>query len=56
MLAPQPTRYDALPRPDLQIERVRGSDAARVVYEVTYLDANLRITRCGRQLMIHRRA
>jgi hypothetical protein len=29
--------------------------ATRVVYEVTYLDAALRITRCGRQLMVHRR-
>jgi hypothetical protein len=35
---------------------VRGSNAARVVYEVTYLDAGLRVTRCGRQLLVHRRA
>jgi hypothetical protein len=34
---------------------VRGPGAARVAYEVTFVDAGLRITRCGRQLLLHRR-
>jgi uncharacterized protein YqjF (DUF2071 family) len=34
---------------------VRGPDAARLVYEIGYADADLRITRCGRQLLVHRR-
>ena len=38
-----------------QIEAARGPSAARVEYLVTFVDAQLRVTRCGRQVMVHRR-
>jgi hypothetical protein len=50
-----PTRLYKTPM-HTQIERLRGSEAARVTYEVTFLDQNLRVTRCGSQLLVHRRA
>ncbi|KAI8475409.1 MAG: hypothetical protein J3K34DRAFT_456314 [Monoraphidium minutum] len=38
------------------IEGVQGPAAARVTYEITFFDAGLRVTRAGRQTMVHRRA
>lgn len=36
-------------------EALRGEGATRAVYEVTFVDAALRVTRAGEQLLIHRR-
>jgi hypothetical protein len=38
------------------ISQLRGEGAAAASYEVTYVDAQLRVTRAGDQLLLHRRA
>lgn len=38
------------------ITQLRGEGAAAASYEVTYVDAQLRVTRAGDQLLLHRRA
>ncbi len=37
------------------VEAVRGPGATRVIYDITYVDDSLRVTRCGDQLLLHRR-
>lgn len=37
------------------MEAVRGVGVTRVIYDVTYVDEHLRVTRCGDQLLLHRR-
>jgi hypothetical protein len=37
------------------MEAVRGAGVTRVIYDVTFVDDSLRVTRCGDQLMVHRR-
>lgn len=37
------------------MESVRGVGVTRVIYDVTYVDDALRVTRCGDQLLLHRR-
>ena len=39
----------------LELAAVRGASVARVEYVTTFLDDSLRITRCGRQTLIHSR-
>jgi hypothetical protein len=38
------------------ITQLRGEGAAAASYDVTYVDAQLRVTRAGDQLLLHRRA
>eukprot|EP00878_Enallax_costatus_P042227 GHUV01049400.1.p1 GENE.GHUV01049400.1~~GHUV01049400.1.p1 ORF type:complete len:183 (-),score=29.10 GHUV01049400.1:44-532(-) len=37
------------------VNRVRGEGSTEAVYDITYVDAALRVTRAGDQLMVHRR-
>jgi hypothetical protein len=37
------------------MSQVRGAGATAVMYELTYVSADLRITRCGDHMMVHRR-
>lgn len=37
------------------VEAVRGAGATRVMYDVTFVDDTLRVTRCDDQLLLHRR-
>lgn len=37
------------------VEAVRGAGATRVIYDVTFVDDTLRVTRCDDQLLVHRR-
>lgn len=37
------------------MEAVRGVGCTRVIYDVTFVDESLRVTRCGDQLLLHRK-